>query len=323
MSEGGIYDHLGGGFSRYSVDERWLVPHFEKMLYDNAQLLELLSLAWQHSKTPLFAQRARETVAWLNREMTGSEGAFFASLDADSEGEEGKFYVWSYDEVIKTLGETDGEYFARYYDVTPGGNFEGHSILNRLAGLYRTAEDENRLTQLRAKLLAVRETRIRPGLDDKVLADWNGLMIAALVNSALIFDEPDWLTMARRAFDFVVRSMTKGDRLGHSWREGKLLFPGLASDFATMIRAALSLYEATGERSYLEQALAWQNSFDKHYADAETGAYYLSSDDADDLVLRPHSTQEDATPNPNSVAAQNLVRLERFRRLQWRARQIA
>jgi uncharacterized protein YyaL (SSP411 family) len=312
MSEGGIYDHLGGGFSRYSVDERWLVPHFEKMLYDNAQLLELLSLAWQHSKNPLFAQRARETVAWLKREMTGGEGAFFASLDADSEGEEGKFYVWSYDEVIKSLGEIDGEYFARHYDVKPGGNFEGHSILNRLTGLDLTAEDESRLAQLRAKLLAVRATRIRPGLDDKVLADWNGLMIAALVNSALIMDEPDWLTMARRAFDFVARSMTKGDRLGHSWREGKLLFPGLASDFATMIRAALSLYEATGERSYLEQALVWQNSFDKHYADTETGAYYLSSDDADDLVLRPHSTQDDATPNPNSVAAQNLVRLTVF-----------
>ena len=312
MSEGGIYDHLGGGFSRYSVDERWLVPHFEKMLYDNAQLLELLSLAWQHSKNPLFAQRARETVGWLSREMTGGEGAFFASLDADSEGEEGKFYVWSYDEIIKNLAETDGQYFARHYDVGPGGNFEGHSILNRLAGLDRTAEDETRLTRLRAKLLAVRDMRIRPGLDDKVLADWNGLMIAALVNSALILDEPDWLAMARRAFDFIARTMTKGDRLGHSWREGKLLFPGLASDFATMIRAALSLYEATGERSYLEQALAWQNSFDKHYADAETGAYYLSSDDADDLVLRPHSTQDDATPNPNSVAAQNLARLAVF-----------
>jgi uncharacterized protein YyaL (SSP411 family) len=309
MSEGGIYDHLGGGFSRYSVDERWLVPHFEKMLYDNAQLLELLSLAWQHSKNPLFAQRARETVAWLSREMTGAQGAFFSSLDADSEGEEGKFYVWSYQEVIKSLGQTDGEYFARHYDVKPAGNFEGHSILNRLADLDRTAEDESRLTQLRAKLFAVRETRIRPGLDDKVLADWNGLMIAALINSALILDQPDWLEMARRAFDFIARTMAKGDRLGHSWREGKLLFPGLASDFATMIRAALSLYEATGERGYIEQAITWQNSFDKHYADAETGAYYLSSDDADDLVLRPHSTQDDATPNPNSVAAQNLVRL--------------
>ena len=309
MSEGGIYDHLGGGFSRYSVDECWLVPHFEKMLYDNAQLLELLSLAWQRGENALFSRRARETVTWLAREMTTGEGAFSASLDADSEGEEGKFYVWTYDEVTKCLGETDGEYFARHYDVQPDGNFEGNSIFNRLAGLDRTAEDETRLTRLRAKLLAVRDMRIRPGLDDKVLADWNGLMIAALVNSALILDEPDWLAMARRAFDFIARTMTKGDRLGHSWREGKLLFPGLASDFATMIRAALSLYEATGERGYLEQALTWQNSFDRHYADAETGAYYLSSDDADDLVLRPHSTQDDATPNPNSVAAQNLARL--------------
>ena len=309
MSEGGIYDHLGGGFSRYSVDERWLVPHFEKMLYDNAQLLELLSLAWQHSKTPLFAQRAHETVTWLSREMTGGEGAFFSSLDADSEGEEGKFYVWSYEEVIKILGQADGEYFARHYDVKSDGNFEGHSILNRLVDFDRTGKDESRLTQLRAQLLAARDKRIRPGLDDKVLADWNGLMIAALVNSALVLDMSDWLTMARRAFDFIAQTMTKGDRLGHSWREGKLLFPGLSSDFANMIRAALSLYEATGERSYLKQALAWQNSFDKHYADAETGAYFLSSDDADDLVLRPHSTQDDATPNPNSVAAHNLVRL--------------
>jgi uncharacterized protein YyaL (SSP411 family) len=309
MSEGGIYDHLGGGFSRYSVDERWLVPHFEKMLYDNAQLLELLALAWQRSGNLLFAERARETVTWLKREMTTGEGAFAASLDADSEGEEGKFYVWSYEDVIKCLGVADGEYFARHYDVTPGGNFEGHNILNRLAAPARTAEDENRLPQLRTKLLAARSTRVRPGLDDKVLADWNGLMIAALVHAGHILDEPDWLAMARRAFDFIAQAMTEDDRLGHSWREGRLLFPGLASDFAAMIRAALSLYEATGERNYLERAQAWQAAFDRHYADHDSGAYYLSADDAGDLVLRPHSTQDDATPNPNSIAAQNLVRL--------------
>ena len=309
MSEGGIYDHLGGGFSRYSVDERWLVPHFEKMLYDNAQLLELLALAWQRSGNLLFAERARETVTWLKREMTTGEGTFAASLDADSEGEEGKFYVWSYEDVIKCLGVDDGEYFARHYDVTPGGNFEGHNILNRLAAPARTAEDENRLPQLRTKLLAARSTRVRPGLDDKVLADWNGLMIAALVHAGLILDEPDWLAMARRAFDFIAQAMTEDDRLGHSWREGRLLFPGLASDFAAMIRAALSLYEATGERNYLERAQAWQAAFDRHYADHDSGAYYLSADDAGDLVLRPHSTQDDATPNPNSIAAQNLVRL--------------
>jgi hypothetical protein len=150
---------------------------------------------------------------------------------------------------------------------------------------------------------------VRPGLDDKVLADWNGLMIAALVNAGIILDEPDWIAMARRAFDFIAKTMTKGDRLGHSYRAGKVLFPGLASDFAAMIRAALALYEATGERALLAQALTWQRAFDTHYADADSGGYFWSADDASDLLLRPHATQDDATPNPNAVAAQNLVRL--------------
>ncbi len=309
MSEGGIYDHLGGGFSRYSVDERWLVPHFEKMLYDNAQLLELLALAWQRSRTSLFARRARETVEWLRREMTTGEGAFAASLDADSEGEEGKFYVWSKNEIIELIGPEAGEFFARHYNVSDEGNFEGHNILNRLKKVPRSEAEEERLASLRTILLDARAGRVRPGLDDKVLADWNGLMIAALVNAGIILEEPSWLAMAKRAFDFIAQTMSKGDRLGHSWRAGKLLFPGLASDFAAMIRAAIALYEATGERRYLERALAWQNAFDAHYADADTGGYYLSADDASDLLLRPHSTQDDATPNPNAVAAQNLVRL--------------
>jgi uncharacterized protein YyaL (SSP411 family) len=309
MSEGGIYDHLGGGFSRYSVDEKWLVPHFEKMLYDNALLLELLALAFQHSRNPLFAERARETISWLKREMMTGEGAFCASLDADSEGEEGKFYVWSYEEIVSALGVEDGEYFARLYDVTPAGNFEGHNILNRLQSKRQGQEDEARLALLRTKLLGARELRVRPALDDKVLADWNGLMIVALINAGIILDEPEWLEMAKRAFAFVAREMTRGDRLGHSWRAGQLLFPGLASDFAAMIRAGLALYEATGERTYLERAIAWQKAFDAHYSDPDTGGYFLSADDAGDLLLRPHSTQDDATPNPNAIAAQNLVRL--------------
>ena len=186
ICEGGIFDHLGGGFSRYSVDERWLTPHFEKMLYDNAQLLELLAIAYRRSGKPLYRQRARETVAWLAREMTTGEGAFSASLDADSEGEEGKFYVWSYDEVMRQLGSEDGDFFARRYDATPQGNFEGHNILNRLTAQPHDDADEARLAALRAKLFAARETRVRPGLDDKVLADWNGLMIAALANASLL-----------------------------------------------------------------------------------------------------------------------------------------
>ena len=309
ICEGGIYDHLGGGFSRYSVDERWLVPHFEKMLYDNAQLLELLALAHRRSGKPLFRTRAQETVGWLAREMTTEEGAFCASLDADSEGEEGKFYVWSYDEVLQALGIEDGEFFARHYDVTPEGNFEGHAILNRLKPQPRDEAAEARLAGLREKLLRERERRVRPGLDDKVLADWNGLMIAGLANASVAFGEPSWLAMASRAFMCIAARMSHGDRLGHSWRAGKLLFPGLASDHANMIRAALALNEATGERAYLERALAWQGTLDRHYANPETGGYFLTANDAEGLVVRPNSTADEATPNPNSVAAHNLVRL--------------
>jgi len=312
ICEGGIYDHLGGGFSRYSVDERWLVPHFEKMLYDNALLLELLALAYQRSANELFRRRARETVAWLAREMTTAEGAFCASLDADSEGEEGKFYVWSLPEIATVLGNDDAAVFAAHYDVTAGGNFEGHNILNRLKHLPRSMEDEKKLAPMRETLLSARGRRVRPGLDDKVLADWNGLMIAALVNAGLVFEEPHWLEMAARAFLFVDAKMAHGDRLGHSWRAGKLLVPGLASDHAAMIRAALALHEATGEHAHLERALAWQATLDRHYANPDNGGYFLTADDAVGLVVRPNATTDDATPNPNALAAQNLIRLAVF-----------
>ena len=308
ISNGGIYDHLGGGFSRYSVDERWLVPHFEKMLYDNAQLLELLALAFAHSQTPLFRDRARQTVEWLAREMTAGGGAFCASLDADSEGEEGKFYVWSLAEIEQALGSADAAFFASHYDVTPAGNFEGHTILNRLKEP-QSADPavEGRLAALRAKLLAVRDQRVRPGLDDKILADWNGQMIAALVNAGTLLGEHAWIDMAARAFAFIAETMSRGDRLGHSWRDGKLTFPGLASDFAAMIRAALALYEATADRAYLDRALAWQQAFDRHYGDP--AGYFLTADDAEGLVVRPAPTHDEAVPNHNALAAQNLIRL--------------
>ncbi len=308
MAEGGIYDHLGGGFSRYSVDERWLVPHFEKMLYDNAQLLELLALAQAHSGNALYGARARETVDWLAREMTTEGGAFCASLDADSEGEEGKFYVWSAPEIEEVLGNEDAAFFAGHYDVTPKGNFEGHNILNRLRHLPRSMEDEARLSAMRSALLEARGRRVRPGLDDKVLADWNGLMIAALANAGTLLAQPAWLAMAARAFLFIDAKMARGDGLGHSWRDGKLLFPGLASDHAAMIRAALALYEATGEQDYLERAFTWQGALDRHYGNAETGGYFLTANDAEGLVVRPSATSDDAIPNTNAVAAQNLIR---------------
>jgi uncharacterized protein YyaL (SSP411 family) len=279
------------------------------MLYDNAQLLELLAIAHLRLGNKLYRQRAQETVAWLAREMTNAGGAFCASLDADSEGEEGKFYVWSYDQVLRELGIEDGEFFARHYDVTPQGNFEGHNILNRLKPQERTDADEARLSALREKLLAARTSRVRPGLDDKILADWNGLMIAALADASQMLAEPSWLDMAQRAFAFIVREMTRDDRFGHSWRDGQLKFPGMASDFAAMIRAALALYEATGRPAYINQALIWQHALDRDYASTETGTYYLTAADAEGLVIRPASTADEATPNHNAVAAQNLIRL--------------
>jgi uncharacterized protein len=309
MCEGGIYDHLGGGFSRYSVDERWLVPHFEKMLYDNALLLPLLALAYTRSGNALFKTRAEETVRWLEREMTTPEGAFCASLDADSEGEEGKFYVWGLAEIEQILGKEDAALFAKHYDVTQTGNFEGHNILNRLKHLPRSIEDDQRLADMREKLLKARARRVRPDLDDKVLADWNGLMIEGLVNAGLLFDHREWIEMAARAFLFIDARMSKGDRLGHSWRAGKLLFPGLASDHAAMTAAALALYEATGEAGYLERAETWQATLDRRYANRETGGYYLTADDARDLVIRPSASTDDATPNANAIAARNLVRI--------------
>jgi len=322
MCEGGIYDHLGGGFSRYSVDEKWLVPHFEKMLYDNAQILELLALAYRRSGKMLFLRRAHETFDWLVREMTTPEGAFCASLDADSEGEEGKFYVWSRAEIDAVLGARDGEYFADSYDVTPGGNFEGSNILNRLNYLGRSPGGDNglgggqpydleevRLAALRHKLLAARGERIRPGLDNKVLADWNGLMIAALANAGAMLNELSWLAAARQAFAFVEGHMTRGDRLGHSWRDERLLYPGLASDHAAMVKAALALHEATGAPDYLARAVQWQRALDRHYMDRDTGGYFLTADDAQGLIVRPDSTIDEATPNPNGIAAQNLIRL--------------
>ncbi len=309
MSEGGIYDHLGGGYSRYSVDENWLVPHFEKMLYDNAQILELLALVHARTGAAYFRQRAVETVQWLAREMTTKEGAFASSLDADSEGEEGKFYVWSLSEIESVLGVEDTKFFARHYAVTAGGNFEGHNILNRLSRLPPGENDEARLKGLREKLFAARLRRVRPALDDKVLADWNGLLIAALANAGMLLGEPDWIERATQAFRFVAESMTKNDRLGHSWRAGRLVFPGISSDYAAMIRAAITLHQATGAHFYLDRAVRWSAKLECHHADTDGGGYFLTADDAEGLIVRPSLSRDDALPNPNAVQTQNLIRL--------------
>jgi len=308
ICQGGIYDHIGGGFARYTVDERWLVPHFEKMLYDNAQLLEMLALAHLSSDgRPLFGQRARETVGWLMREMRQPGGAFASSLDADSEGKEGAFYVWRRDELDAVLGPEDAAFFAAHYDITPEGNWESVSIPNRLMSGEAGPEDEARLEGLRQKLLDAREKRPRPGLDDKVLADWNGLLITALARTSRVFGEPAWLAHAVAAFDFVAQSMSQGDRLGHSWRDSKLVYPGFATDLAAMSRAALALYEATQESRYLDHARAWLGALEAHYARPE-GGYFLSADDAEELAVRPKATTDEAVASATGLALEALLR---------------
>jgi uncharacterized protein YyaL (SSP411 family) len=309
MALGGIHDHLGGGFARYSVDERWLVPHFEKMLYDNAQLLELYGLAYAETGRALFRDAAEGIVTWLEREMTTPEGGFASSLDADSEGEEGRFYVWSLLEIRDVLGEEDAAYFARVYDITEEGNFEGHNIPNRLVSGEAPPAVEERLAALRAKLLGRRASRVRPGLDDKVLADWNGLMIGALVRAAPLLGRPDWIALAAQAYRFVAGSMTRDGRLGHSWRGGALIFPGFALDHAAMMRAALALYEATSEPSYLQDAQTWRGGLLAEFTVEETGCLAMTAKGADPLVVRPQPTHDDAVPNANGVFAEALVRL--------------
>ena len=320
MCQGGIYDHLGGGFARYSVDAEWLVPHFEKMLYDNAQLLDLLTWAWQDTRDPLYAERARETAGWVLREMMAETSpggppcrGFASSLDADSEGEEGKFYVWSAKEIDALLGE-DAALFKATYDVTPGGNWEGNTILNRTesdADSDRPLEpdQEARLAACRAKLLEARAERIRPGWDDKVLADWNGLMIAALARAAGVFEEPDWLAAAERAFAFVCERMTEDGRLRHAWRHGSLAHPATLDDYACLAEAALALHEATGAKAPLEQAIAWLAVLDRHYWDPESGGYFFTADDTEQLLVRTKTAFDNATPAGNGVVAGVLARL--------------
>jgi uncharacterized protein len=310
MSEGGIYDHLGGGYARYSTDARWLVPHFEKMLYDNAELVDLLSLVWQETKSALYRQRVEETLGWVEREMLTAEGGFASSLDADSEHEEGKFYVWSEAEIDAALGDR-AEFFKRFYDVTAEGNWEGRTILNRLRlPVPVDPAVESELAACRALLLRVREGRVRPGWDDKVLADWNGLMIAAMANAGLVFDCPAWLATARAAFDFIRRDMTRSDgRLWHSRRGGRALHMATVDDYANLCRAALVLFEATGDGDFLDQTRAWVAVLDRHYWDPQGGGYFFAADDTETLIARAKTAADSAVPAGNGTLVGVLTRL--------------
>jgi len=309
ICQGGIYDHVGGGFARYAVDRQWLVPHFEKMLYDNAQLVELLTHAWQATGKPLYSERIAETVAWLAREMRQAGGGFSSSLDADSEHEEGKFYVWSEAEIDALLGARAAR-FKEIYDVTPSGNWEGHTILNRLDHLEHADNViEAQLAGDLAVLLQARAQRVRPGLDDKALADWNGLMIGALAYAAPVFEKPDWLALAEQAFTFVEREMTDPDgRLRHSWRDGRAAHPATLDDYANLSRAALLLHEATGKPQYLARAREWVELVERYYAD-RAGGYFVAASDTEGLLTRPKMVQDSATPSGNGTMVELLARL--------------
>ena len=307
LCAGGIYDHLGGGFARYSTDAQWHVPHFEKMLYDNAQILELLALAHAETPTPVYAARARETFGWLMREMR-ADCAFAASEDADSEGEEGRFYVWSAGEIVSVLGE-DAAAFEAAYDVRAGGNWEGRNVLRRVSPPGDAAA-EARLGAARARLFAEREERVRPARDDKILADWNGLTIAALARGAAVFDAPEFLDAARAAFAFVAQTLSDREgRLVHAWRAGRRGAAGMLDDYAAMARAALSLFEATGEPDYLSAATRWAEAAQDLFG-AEDGGFHLTARDAQDsLVMRPRPAHDGATPSGASVMAEVFARL--------------
>ncbi|MHA1158194.1 MAG: thioredoxin domain-containing protein [Alphaproteobacteria bacterium] len=310
ICQGGIYDHIGGGFARYAVDARWLVPHFEKMLYDNAQLVELLALVGRHRHGQLFTQRIDETITWLTRDMVDEGGAFTSSLDADSEGEEGRYYVWTPTEVSQVLSPDDAALFGEVYDIRPGGNWEGHSIANRLGS---SAMDDPatalRLAAMRAALLTHRAGRVPPTRDDKILADWNGLAIAAISLAGFLHDRPDWVAVARTAYAVITDKLMIDGRLAHAYRAGRTVFPGLATDYAFMIKAALALYTATGHQVYVNTAESWVAKIDAHHRYPDGGGYFLSAGDAEDLIARPRAERDDATPAASAVMASNLIRL--------------
>ncbi len=309
MCQGGIYDHLGGGFARYSVDERWFVPHFEKMLYDNAQMIDILTMVWLQNRNQTLRTRVEETVGWVLREMLTDGGGFASSIDADSEGEEGAFYVWSETEIDDLLGK-DAELFRQVYDVRAGGNWEGKNILHRLrTPVPLPAVQEGKLNALREKLFLAREKRVKPARDDKVLADWNGLMIHALTQASDAFSRADWQAAAVKAFWFVADTMGKDDTLSHSWRAGKTGTSGIADDYANMARAALALYEITGHQPYLEKALLWTKTLNEKFWRSDIGGYSLTPSDGEALIVRVRTAMDGATPSVNGTMVHVLVRL--------------
>ncbi len=304
MARGGIYDQLGGGFHRYSVDDRWLVPHFEKMLYDNAQLARVYLHAWQVTQTPLFRDVAQETLDYVLREMTDPAGGFYATQDADSEGEEGKFFLWTPAEVRQVLGE-EADRFMAAYGVTGQGNFEGRNILTFVGPL----EERKDWAQARERLFSVRQHRVPPGRDDKVLTSWNGLMLAALAEAARTLRQDDYHVAAVRAADFLLHHLRRADgRLWHVWRDGQARINGYLEDYADLMEGLLELYQTTFEPRWFVAAQELAEVVLARFS-APDGGFFDTSDDHESLIVRPRQLQDNATPSGGAMAATALLRL--------------
>jgi uncharacterized protein YyaL (SSP411 family) len=327
MARGGMIDHVGGGFARYSVDERWLVPHFEKMLYNQALLVPLYTDAFQLTGRSDFRRVVEQTLDFVRRELTHPAGGFYSSLDADSEGEEGRFYVWDRKEIESILGD-DAEFFCTTYGITRAGNFEGHNIPNLLHGGLADqaaaagtdeATLERRIAPLRETLLTEREKRVRPGTDDKVLSGWNGLMITAFARAHQVFGRAEDLAAVQRAASFALDQLLVDGRLHATWRNGRAALNGYLDDYAFLGRALLDLYETDFDRRWLDRSVHLATTMLEHFGDAERGGFFFVSDDHEPLLTRNRSVHDGALPAGSGVAVGWLARLgdhldeERFR----------
>ena len=318
MAQGGLYDQLGGGFCRYSVDERWDIPHFEKMLYDNGPLLILLCDAWQCSGNPLYARVVEQTAAWVMREMQAPTGGYYSSLDADSEHEEGKFYVWQRDDVRKLLSAEEYAVAAPYYGLNNTPNFESHAWNLRISKpLAEIAQElalsielvNNRLGSAQQKLFAAREQRIRPGRDEKILASWNGLMIAGMAHAARVFNRADWLASAQRAMDFIHDTLWNNGKLLATCKDGKAHLNAYLDDHAYLLQAALELLQTHYRSSDYVFALQLADAMLTRFEDQKNGGFFFTSHDHEVLIQRSKAAQDNATPSGNGIASQTLQRL--------------
>ncbi len=321
MAFGGMYDQIGGGFARYSTDNDWLVPHFEKMLYDNGLLARAYLHAWKVTGRPLYRRIVEETLDWAIKEMRHEEGGFYSSLDADSEGEEGKFYVWQAAEIDEALGD-EAALFKAYYGVREGGNWEGNNILHITDSLDVVAQRfdlepevaRQRLNTVSQKLYDLRANRVWPGLDDKVLTAWNGLLLAALAEAGWDFKRPDYLDAAVQNAEFLYRTMRTTDgRLLRTWKAGsEAKYNAYLEDYAYLADALLALYQATFDERWFVWAKALADQMIAHFQDSEHGGFFDTSDDHETLIHRPKELQDNATPCGNSMAAQALLKISLY-----------